>query len=105
MCESKLDLTIDVTADHIKNGKRKHFGDCPVSLAVASSARKLFPDQLIEVSTFYNSIGFLVVSGDVRFMYISHDTKSIKQFVKDFDAGLPVQPFTETITFTLRNLT
>lgn len=68
-------ITIEVTADDIARGTRKSCSCCPIALALARCTG-------------------LVVSVESDWVYFMPDLpQTAVEFIKTFDAGKPVQPF------------
>ena len=75
-------VTIDVTQEDIDNGVRAMCDKCPIALAIA---RKIKCD--IYVSTFLTRLYYEDLG-----LEFSNSTP-MYTFVKNFDQGVPVQPF------------
>lgn len=73
---------IDVTAEDIEHGHRNNCFLCPVALAFERITRHTIKVNSRHVSN--KATGFLINK-------LPH---SAKQFINDFDDGLPVRPFT-----------
>lgn len=73
-------MKITVTAKHIKNGKPQDSSSCPIGLAL----REQFLNEEIYV-------GISTVDVGSKFFGLSTRARS---FVRKFDFGLPVKPFT-----------
>ncbi len=79
-------MTIHVTEQHIKNGRKGGAGDCPISLALSAAMFR------VERS------GRIVTVG--RKSWTPKDGKTFKllpqnarDFIADLDGGKPVKPF------------
>jgi hypothetical protein len=79
---------VKVTKDHIKRGEQESAAHCPVALAVRDYM-KGYKDGTIFVDHEIIEIG--------HFSFFS--PRSVARFIRKYDAGRPVKPF----TFTLRS--
>jgi len=78
-------VKIEVTADDIKNGDKRTCVSCPVALALG---------RALGSYAFAGPISLFPYSGST----LRIDTPDeVIQFMTNFDAGLPVQPFSFTI--------
>lgn len=79
-------MKITVTREDIRAGKRKSCTSCPIALAIR---RKVWA-RLVRVDNFY--IKLWPGNREPR-LQAALPVKAM-QFVRSFDAGVPVQPFT-----------
>jgi len=75
-------VTIEVTAEDIAQGEAFDCGNCPIARAAKRALKKIC---VVNLSTAYWSTGSAPL------------TKKARAFVKNFDSGRPVQPFTFTL--------
>ena len=88
-------MKIEVTAEDIANGRRAHDNSCPVALAIGR--------------TLHRENAVSVVSTDVQifnaapFAEVEQATfpKEVTKFIKRFDGGKKVEPFTFEIEWNL----
>lgn len=95
--------TINVTQKHIIDGAKGGCHSCPVALAITDTLK------YYNINTIYYP-----QVGSTRISLIHHDTNILKyiaqfenvdvmmrinNFIRDFDAGLPAQPFNFNIQF------
>lgn len=73
-------MIINVTADHISHGKRANACDCPVALAARAAG---FKDAQVYASHMY-------WLGGRKMQDLPNKAMA---FIRDFDEGRPVQPF------------
>lgn len=75
-------MIIKVTKKHIKRGRPADGRQCPIALALKDAT---FPNPLVREK-------YIMIEGDYyeRIFILS---QSCKQFIKKFDAGGPVKPF------------
>lgn len=76
-------MKIKVTQEHIAKGKPQRSEWCPIALA----AKDVFPQEIVVVSPYD-----LQVIAEQRDRYW-HLPAQVRQFIKDFDGGRPVEPF------------
>jgi hypothetical protein len=85
------EVTVTVTREHIDRGAERTCDRCPVALAIMAAVPGL---SFVEVMS--PELGYALLFGmdsDVGDMDLPG---SAKQFIRDFDAGRPVRPFTFT---------
>jgi hypothetical protein len=70
-------MKIQVTAEHIRDGQRCNSARCPIALALQEPAWEARAGAILAVL----SDGFYRLPYEVR------------KFMRDFDRGLPVEPF------------
>jgi len=76
-------IEIQITEQHIKEGKPKRCALCPVALALKESL------NVSVVSVYYDTIIIVHKVGDVR----SYQTpKDLREFLKNLDACRPMKP-------------
>jgi len=80
-----MQCLIQITVEHIANGKPKLPRHCPVALAIQKYLNK---DSLVCVGPFD-----LLIYGYSLGMQIQKTPKEIKEFMLLFDAGKKVEPF------------
>lgn len=73
---------INVTAKHIAEGDPESATECPVALAIADQVEGSYPYVLADE---------IAVRVSDRVVFTS--PPEVEQFISDFDAGLPVEPF------------
>jgi hypothetical protein len=83
---------INVTAEHIANGKRGECEFCPVALAF-QAALDLGPFASIDVL-----IGCATITTGGRSIAVSLP-EDADQFIVNFDDGEPVEPFSFTVDY------
>lgn len=76
-------MLVDVTSADIHNGKRGEACNCPVALAI----KRLAPSKTVNV-------GILHAFFDPELNEGKELPTEAKEFIKAFDAGEPVSPFT-----------
>jgi len=74
-------MTIKVTADHIKRGRRAQCFECPVALALDEATGQFWK---VKSASLYN------VTSNLQ---IHNVPLSVTTFVRDFDDGRIVSPF------------
>lgn len=72
-------MRVDVTAEDIEKGKRRDASQCPVALALSRTAGGLW---------FVSDDAWESGTGLERDL-----PNEVHQFIDDFDAGLPAEPF------------
>jgi len=80
--------TIDVTEEDINDGVRQNCWTCPIALAAVRS---------LDDHTAYAAL-FLFVRRPGGTLSAPLPNEAVR-FMSDFDAGLPVKPFSFTVTF------
>lgn len=101
MFEESVEVTIDITQEVIDSGCPRKSGNCPIAIAIMKAVGKILPDKLIFVQAFATDLSFsFYVSGGEKLHFGRPATQKTHDFIIDFDRDRPVQPFTETITFT-----
>lgn len=81
-----MPITIDVTAEHIKKGKRKNCKLCPIALA----ARGVIPEDWIWVDQCALTVR---VDGPDIPSYPSYSLpEDAQEFIRRFDQGYEVEP-------------
>lgn len=85
-------LRVNVTKQHISNGKRNGAFDCPVALALKDKLPGKF--QVNSETLAYRSLH------NKKWLLTSITTlpKRVQQFISNFDSGKKVQPFEFKIT-------
>jgi hypothetical protein len=83
-------VTISVTQDDIDSGERMDPARCPVALAVT----RILKDGY-RAGVGLCTVGILDNRHDQ--VDISTLSQAVSDFISDFDAGVPVEPFTFTI--------
>lgn len=92
------EIEIEVTAEHIKNGRRGSCGSCPVALAILSKLKHIPYHGSKNVDI--NSVVVHVSYDIVRFYQNYPNTQEVTApppevglFISKFDSASPVQPF------------
>lgn len=85
-------VKVKVTEQHIRMGERENGHCCPLALAIKDAlfieASKLWPD------------GVFVSDMSVQFGRLrAPHTRKVEAFVRRFDQGKPVKPFTTVLEF------
>lgn len=83
-----MQLTINVTQEHIDAGERGSCGHCPVALAMVNAGL----DRPLVVTALHGT-----ANGKRVHASMPH---CVNKFATSFDRGLPVFPFTFTADFT-----
>ncbi len=89
-------MKIKVTAKHISNGTALSMCDCPVALALKQQLHKLVIVQV-------DQLEYMPYSHASKYCFVTRtsDTpKKVKQFIKRFDSGKRVRPFSFDVSFT-----
>jgi len=72
-------MLIHISEEDIQKGLAKSLTHCPIALSI----RRQYPHLWVHVLSPYLEIGSTIL----------HFPESIRQFIRDFDQNLPVQPF------------
>jgi hypothetical protein len=86
-------LLVTVTLDHIRRGKRGKCGECPGALAIMEAAPTLF--AAVAVNTHSIDLWFM----SPKYRRIALTPQPLRAFVKLFDAGNSVEPFSFHLEF------
>ncbi|QGF20193.1 hypothetical protein SEA_SIXAMA_14 [Gordonia phage Sixama] len=90
------DLTIFVSEDHIREGKKNSALSCPIALAIKGSDQEIgytcVGREDASVEWWKASNSKLIRRGEYKL------PKEAQTFVHNVDNGLPVEPFTFTMT-------
>lgn len=77
-------IKVKVTKDHIERGEKETDDRCPVALAIS----ELDPNATVSVCDDDIWFGYPPEYGEYP------TPEKVRRFIKHFDAGLPVRPFT-----------
>lgn len=83
-----MKLSVSVTQDDILLGKKSNCDFCPVAYAV----RRVVPDKYIKISVGRRWL--VLWPNDTVICTEVELPEVVKTFIKEFDRGLPVSPFT-----------
>lgn len=86
-----MQVNVDVTQDDIDMGKARRCYDCPIALAI----NRTIPGAYAFVTTPAKLLT-LTVDGS-RVAVKVERWQSVNKFIRDFDNGLPVSPFSLTL--------
>ena len=86
-------IEVRLTDEHIRQGQRGVADSCPVALALIAAGYDLMGFGVTTGRVIYPLEGY-EVGGVWRRRAIHSNRRGLFQFVKNFDAGLPVQPGT-----------
>lgn len=89
-------MKINVTAKHISNGTALSMCKCPVALALKQQVHK-------QVTVDEYELEYLPYSDASKYCFArrtSKTPKKVKQFIKRFDSGKRVRPFSFDVSFT-----
>lgn len=80
-------MKINVTEDHIARGRQGAPNSCPVALALKETSSD-FANVVVSPSWFFSK------NKDFKITYEATNLpKKVQQFIKKFDTGKPVKPF------------
>lgn len=85
-------LTIQVTAEHIKEGQRANCTKCPIALALLEAVK---PARWVSVGPLL----LFALPQEPWYYRAAEFPTYVQEFISDFDAGLPVEPIMFEATF------
>lgn len=90
-----MKLTIRVTEKHIKDGVKGNCAACPVALAIQDTCE-------LAKSVSAGNLLIFAESSKAPHYYQAFAPAEVEWFMTDFDRGRPVEPFTFSADFVLR---
>lgn len=91
-----LTLKLEVTEDHIKNGRKKNCQYCPTALALIERVKKTWPtEKVYSITTGFSSS---TVYGEHKSWHFFHPY-SVRRFISNFDNDFEVAPFTDYVNY------
>lgn len=88
-----MNITINVTQDHIEQGTRGNTHSCAIALAAYDAIGPL--NSRFHLSSFEDLVIYEAYSGQVFLSEPYHD--GIMNWVSDFDSAVPVSPFSFSV--------
>ena len=90
-------LLVQVTQNDINHGQRKNCGYCPIALAVKRTI-KFSENEELRLLVYLSSIEFNNAYDSHCTISRSNNSKKVQNFIKNFDNGRNVEPFSFFLT-------
>lgn len=87
-------VNLNVTKANIKNGVAVHPGKCPIANSILENVKNVY-----FVSVLPDQVAIKVKNGNKITAYKSNTPKSANTFIKRFDDGQKVTPFSLKLSF------
>lgn len=84
------EIEIEVTAEHIKNGRRGSCCSCPIALAIVGKIKKIEINQVVALVTYDKVRVFANYPNEEAICGLPYECG---RFIRFFDSQLTVHPF------------
>lgn len=91
-------LTVNVTQSMIENGETADCEECPVAIGVYRVLADTYPEHA-ELIPFVTGIGTMLRTADGLCAYAAKTPKRVQDFIRAFDSGKRVEPFSFELEF------
>lgn len=91
-------LTVNVTQSMIENGETADCEECPVAIAIYRALIDTYPEHA-ELIPFVTGIGTMLRTADGLCAYAADPLEQVRDFIRAFDGGKRVEPFSFELEF------